>query len=66
MYMNKKRFALPERGLIPLGKRPVTQQSAPGLADDAGDVGFRAAHLRLEGLRSALMLQAPYFMLDST
>ena len=64
MYMNKKRFALPEGGLIPLGKRSVTQHEAPGLCVD-GKMGIRAAPLRLRGLRFAAMLKMPTFLMCS-
>ena len=57
MYMNKKRFALPGGGLIPLGKHPVTQHTAPGLSDD-GEMEIRAALPRLRGLRFDAMLKA--------
>ena len=58
MYMNRKRFALPERGLQPLGKRPVTQHRPPGPSADAGKVSLRVSPHRLERMRSALMLKA--------
>ena len=64
MYMNKKRFALPEGGLIPLGKRSVTQHTAPGLCVD-GKMGIKAAPLRLRGLRFAAMLKIPIFLMCS-
>ena len=64
MYMNKKRFALPGVGSTPLGKRPVTQHTAPGLSDDL-KMGIRAAPPHLRGLRFAAMLKAPNFIMCS-
>ena len=65
MYMNKKRVALPEGGLTPLGKRSVTQHTAPGLCVD-GKMGSRAAPPRLRGFRFAAMLKIPNFLMCST
>ena len=62
MYMNRKRYALPEGGLIPLGKCPVKGHTAPGLSDDR-KMGVRAAPLRLRGLRSAAMQKALHCMM---
>ena len=64
MYMNKKRFALPKGGFIPLGKRSVIQHTAPGLCVD-GKMGIRAAPPRLQGLRFAAMLKIPTLLMCS-
>ena len=64
MYMNKKRFALPEGGLIPLGKRSATQHTAPGLCVDR-KMGIRAAPPRVRGLHFAAMMRIPIFLICS-